>query len=101
TGTIVNDDTDVSVTVSPASVAENSGTSMVYTFTRTGVTTGTLTANFTINGTATFTTDYPQTGASTFAPPNGTVMFANNSPTANVTMTPVADNDVEPDETVI
>jgi len=33
-GTIQNDDTNVSVAVSPASVTEDSGTGMVYTFTR-------------------------------------------------------------------
>jgi hypothetical protein len=101
TGTITNDDTDVTVAVAPSSTAEDGATNLVYTFTRTGVTTGPLTVNFLVNGTATFNTDYTQTGASTFAPPNGTVDFAAGSSTATVTVDPTADNTVEPDETVI
>ena len=68
TGTIANDDTDVTVAVAPTSVAEDSGTDLVYTFTRTGVTSGALTINFTVGGTATFNSDYSQTGAATFSP---------------------------------
>src|SRR6185436_15620883 len=45
---------------------------LVYTFTRND-SNGALTANFSIGGTATFNTDYTQTGAATFVPPNGTV----------------------------
>ena len=74
---------------------------MVFTFTRVGVTTGALTANFTINGTASFGTVYTQTGAASFAPPNGTVDFAAGSSTATVTVDPTSDTTVEPDETVI
>jgi hypothetical protein len=101
TGTITNDDTDVSVAVSPASVEEDGPTNMVYTFTRTGVTATPLTVNFTVGGTATFNNDYTQTGAATFAPPNGTVTFAAGSSTATVTVDPTADTTPEPDETVI
>ena len=101
TGTITNDDTDVSVAVSPFSTTEDGAGNLVYTFTRTGVTTGALTVNFTINGTATFNDDYTQTGATTFAPPTGTVNFLAGSSTATVTVDPTADNTVEPDETVI
>ena len=54
--------------VAPSSVDEDGATNLVYTFTRTGDTTGALTVNFTIGGTATFNTDYTQTGAATFVP---------------------------------
>ena len=101
TGTITNDDTDVSVAVAPSSVAEDGAANLVYTFTRTGVTTGALTVNFTIGGTATFNTDYTQTGAATFVPPNGTVTFGAGNSTATVTVDPSADATSEPDETVI
>src|SRR5215213_9753395 len=101
TGTITNDDTEVSVAVAPSSTAEDGVGNLVYTFTRAGVITGELTANFTINGTATFNTDYTQTGAATFTPPTGTVFFAAGSPTATVTVDPTADTTVESDETVI
>jgi hypothetical protein len=100
TGTITNDDTDVSVAVAPSSTLEDGAGNLVFTFTRVGVTTGALTANFTINGTATFNTDYTQTGAATFTPPNGSVSFAAGSSTATVTVDPTPDNTVEPDETV-
>jgi hypothetical protein len=77
-GTIVNDDTDVSVAVSPASVAEDGATNLVYTFTRAGVTTNSLTVNFSVGGSATFGAspdDYTQTGATTFTTTSGSVTF--------------------------
>jgi uncharacterized repeat protein (TIGR01451 family) len=101
TGTITNDDTDVSVAVSPVSVPEDGATNMVYTFTRNGVTSTPLTVNFAIGGTATFNTDYTETGAATFVPPNGTVTFSAGNSTATVTVDPTADNVSEPDDTVI
>src|SRR6185312_3402738 len=76
TGTITNDDTDVTVAVSPSSVEEDGAPNLVYTFTRNGVTTGPLTVNFSVGGTATFNTDYTQTGAATFTSTDGTVTFA-------------------------
>jgi hypothetical protein len=103
-GTITNDDTSVSVAVSPASVAEDGATNLVYTFTRVGVTSSSLAVNFTVGGTATFgpsPDDYTQTGATSFTPPTGVVTFAAGSSTAQVTVDPEADSTVEPDETVI
>ncbi len=103
TGTITNDDTDVSVAVSPGSVAEDGATNLVYTFTRNGVTTSALTVNFSVGGTATFgvsPNDYTQTGATSFTPPTGTVTFSAGSSTALVTIDPEADITVEADETV-
>ena len=54
--TIKNDDTVIAVAVAPSSVVEDDVTDpvLVYTFTRTGVTTGTITLNFSVGGTATF-----------------------------------------------
>jgi Ca2+-binding RTX toxin-like protein len=100
-GTITNDDTDVSVAVSPASVVEDGATNLVYTFTRNGVTSGALTVNFSVGGTATFSTDYTQSGAASFTPPTGTVTFIAGSSTATVTVDPVADGAAEANETVI
>jgi uncharacterized repeat protein (TIGR01451 family) len=102
TGTITNDDTDVSVAVAPLSVLEDGATNLVYTFTRNGVTGTPLTVNFTIGGTATFgSNDYTQIGAATFVPPNGTVSFTAGNSTATVTVNPTTDMTSEPDETVI
>ncbi|ARI83227.1 hypothetical protein IQ224_14175 [Microcystis sp. LEGE 00066] len=94
TGTITNDDTSVTLAVAPASVTEDGTTNLVYTFTRTGVTTNPLTVNYTLGGTATLNTDYTRTGT------NNTVTFAANSTTAKVTIDPTADTIVENNETV-
>lgn len=91
---------DVSVAVSPASRAEDSGLALVYTFTRT-VTVGTLTVNFSVGGSADFSTDYNQSGATSFTASSGTVTFADGSATASVSVTPIADTDFEPNETVV
>ena len=99
-GTITNDDTAVSVAVSPGSVAEDGATNLVYTFTRNGVTTNSLTVNFSVGGSASFPSDYSESGATTFTSTSGTVTFAAGSPTATVTIDPSADSTVEPDETV-
>nr|NCR19845.1 hypothetical protein [Microcystis aeruginosa LL13-03] len=61
TGTITNDDVtlpSITLAVSPSSVTEDGTTNLVYTFTRSGVTTNPLTVNYTIGGTATNGTDY-------------------------------------------
>lgn len=104
TGTITNDDADVSVAVSPASVAEDGATNLVYTFTRNGATSNALTVNFSVGGTASFgasPNDYTQTGAATFTPPTGTVTFLAGSSTATITVDPETDTTIEGDETVI
>jgi Tfp pilus assembly protein PilE len=83
----------VTLAVSPSSVTEDGTTNLIYTFTRSGVTTNPLTVNYTIGGTATNGTDYTSIPTS--------VTFAANSATATVTVDPTADTTVEPDETVI
>nr|CAO89962.1 unnamed protein product [Microcystis aeruginosa PCC 7806] len=87
-------DTSVTLAVSPSSVTEDGTTNLVYTFTRSGVTTDALTVNYTLGGTATLNTDYTRTGT------NNTVTFAANSTTAKVTVDPTPDTIVEPNETV-
>src|SRR5204862_540968 len=92
----------VSVAVSPSSVAEDGATNLVYTFTRTGSTTNAMTVNFNVGGTASFTEpDYTQSGAATFTASSGTVTITAGSSTAIVTVDPSPDLLVEPDETVI
>ncbi|MCA2708872.1 MAG: VWA domain-containing protein [Microcystis sp. M015S2] len=90
----------INLAVSPSSVNEDGTTNLVYTFTRTGATTDALTVNYTVGGTATFDTDYTQTGAASFTATTGTVTFAAGSDTATVTIDPTADTNVEDDETV-
>ena len=91
----------VSISVSPLSTAEDGATNLVYTFTRTGNTSSPLTMNFSVGGTATFNTDYTQSGAASFTASSGTATFAVGSSTATVTINPTADITVEPNETVI
>jgi len=73
-------------------VTEDGTTNLVYTFTRSGVTTNALTVNYTVEGTATNGTDYTSIPTS--------VTFAANSATATVIVDPTADTTVESDETV-
>jgi hypothetical protein len=73
---------------------------MVYTFTRTGSTASALTVNFSVGGSASFPADYTQSGAATFSPPNATVTIGSGSSSANVTVTPLSDCNVEGSETV-
>lgn len=105
TGTILNNDTEVTLDLAPSVVLEDSATSLLFTFTRLGVAAGPLTVNFAVGGTATFSTtpalsDFSQSGASSFSATTGTVVFANGASTANVTITPRADSVTELDETV-
>ncbi|MFN9403073.1 MAG: Calx-beta domain-containing protein, partial [Dolichospermum sp.] len=92
TGTINNDDTTVTLAVSPGSVTEDGTSNLVYTFTRTGVTTNALTVNYTIGGTATNGSDYASLPTS--------IAFAAGLATATVIVDPTADTTVESNETV-
>ncbi len=104
TGTIQNDDgaaVTVTVAVAPLTVADDGTTNLVYTFTRSVVSSSALTVNFSVAGTATYSTDYTQTGAASFSATAGTIIIPANQTTAQVTADPAADTTVEPDETVL
>jgi hypothetical protein len=88
------------ITASPASVNENSGTGMVYTFTLSANATSNLTINYTVGGSATFSSDYSQSGAASFNATSGTVTIANGSNTASITLTPVGDATLEANELI-
>ena len=100
-GTITNDDPAllprITLTVSPASVAEDGAANLVYSFSRTGATTSALSVNYTVGGTATLGTDYTSIAA---AGTTKTITFAAGSATASVTVDPTADTTVEANETV-
>ncbi|WP_137909687.1 beta strand repeat-containing protein, partial [Dolichospermum planctonicum] len=99
TGTILNDDTSIALAVSPSSVLEDGPASLVYTFTRTGVTNTAITVNFGVAGTAD-SSDYTQAGATTFTATGGTINFAAGETTKTLTIDPTVDTTVENDETV-
>jgi RTX calcium-binding nonapeptide repeat (4 copies)/von Willebrand factor type A domain/Calx-beta domain len=90
----------VSLAVSPATVNEDGSTNLVYTFTRTGNLANALTTNYTVGGTATFNTDYTQTGATSFNATTGAITFAAGFSTAKVTINPKTDTIIEANETV-
>jgi uncharacterized protein YhjY with autotransporter beta-barrel domain len=93
TGTILNDDVpSVTVSVSPAAVAEDGAPNLIYTFTLNQAAFGAVSVNYTIGGTATNGTDY-----ATIASP--LVIPAGNT-TGTVTVNPTADASIEADETV-
>ena len=97
TGTITDDDKPrISLSLDYSGISEDSPSNFIYTFTRTGATTNSLTVNYSIAGTA-LSTDY--TGAT---PGTGkTITFAAGSATATLTLDPTADTTLEPNETVI
>jgi hypothetical protein len=83
----------VTVTASDAEAAEAPGGNPgVFTFTRTGSTTSSLTVHYSTGGTATSTSDYGVL--------SGTMTFSSGEGTKQVTVTPVDDDDVESSETV-
>jgi hypothetical protein len=105
-GTFVDDEASVSLSVSPMAVAEDSGNSIVYTFTRQGFTDEELTVNFTIGGTAMrgMGGDYTAASDAPFqlSGMTGRLTFAAGSDTAVLTVTPTTDLLViEENETVI
>ena len=90
----------ITLAVSPSSVLENGPNNLIYTFTRTGATTNTLTVNYNVAGTATFNNDYTQIGAASFTATNGTITFAAGSSTKTLTIDPTGDSTPESNETV-
>jgi hypothetical protein len=82
---------------SPAAARENGNTNLFFTFTRTGRTNSELTVNYTVGGTATLGTDYTGIAA---LPATKAVTFAAGSATATVVIDPIADTEIEADESV-
>ncbi|HIK54148.1 MAG TPA: hypothetical protein IGS37_03160 [Synechococcales cyanobacterium M55_K2018_004] len=97
-GTILNDEAAIALSVSPGEVAEDSGTSLVYTFTRTGFTGNPLAVRFTLSGTAS-PTDYTLSGA-TISGNSGIISFGPGDTTATVIVTPNADAVLEDNESL-
>ncbi len=95
---------EITVSVAPSEVKEDSAGQMVFTFTRTGSTASRITAHFTLSGTAGFISgDYsPVPAWATYSTPSQGSLFINpGSSTAKVYVTPFADVSHEPDETII
>jgi len=96
---IANDEivVDVTLSVSAPSVTEDGADNLVYTFTRSGSTAAALNVNYLVSGTAAIGVDY------TGAPTSGTtkiITIASGSSSAALTVDPVADATIEPNEIV-
>lgn len=98
---LVAADPVVSVTASPLTVHENSGTGMVYTFSLSATATSNLTINFSVGGSATFGSDYSQSGAASFNASAGSVTISNGSNSASITLTPTGDSVLEANESIV
>jgi uncharacterized repeat protein (TIGR01451 family) len=93
TGTILNDDVpSATIAVSPASVAEDGASNLVYTVTLNQASFSSLSVNYTVGGTATSGTDY----AAVTSP----LVIAAGNTTGTITVNPTADATIETDETV-
>ncbi|MFN9629860.1 MAG: S8 family serine peptidase [Cyanobacteriota bacterium] len=87
----------VFLAVSPDPVLEDGPGSLVYTFSRSGPLSSVLTVNYALSGTAILGTDYSGIAATGTT---HTVTFAEGSSTASITLTPIVDAQVEPDESI-
>ncbi|WP_013334240.1 Calx-beta domain-containing protein [Gloeothece verrucosa] len=90
----------ITLAVNPSSVTEDGTTNLVYTFSRTGLMTNSLTVNYTVGGIAVFNSDYTSSGAASFGVGLGTVTFAPGASTATVIIDPIPDQAIETNETV-
>ena len=84
----------VTIAVTPSSVMEDGMTNLVYTISRTGATGCSLPVNFSVGGTAGSGTDYAAISVSPVTIPMG-------ASSIDITVDPLSDNAVEPNETVI
>jgi hypothetical protein len=84
--------TTVTVTASDAAASEQGAGTGQFTFTRTGSTSGALTVNFTVGGSA---------GASDYAALPASVVIPDGQPGTTLTLTPVDDGSPEGSETVV
>ncbi|MEO1257396.1 MAG: BspA family leucine-rich repeat surface protein [Bacteroidota bacterium] len=89
----------VTVAVTPTSVAEDGSVNLIYTFSR-NCAANAITVNFGVAGTAAFSTDYNQSGATTYNATAGTVTMGAGVSSIDVIVDPTPDMTVELDETV-
>lgn len=94
---------EIAVAVAPSSALENSGTNFSFTFSSSVTLSLTATVAFSISGSASSSTDFTLSGESSFntMTGTGTITIPQGSNSAALTVTPIGDAVVEPDETVI
>lgn len=103
TGTVTiidNDLATVTISATDPNAGEAGPDTGLFTITRNGSTTSQLTVNFTVSGTATNGTDYAEIPVSA-GTGWGSVTIPAGQTSTTLTLTPIADNNVESAETVI
>ncbi len=91
----------VSLTIEPEAVEEDSGNSLVYTLTRTPDSLGVpLAVDFSVGGTAILGEDYTVSGAVRFDGDRGTAIFDQNATTTQFLITPIANDIFQLDRTI-
>lgn len=105
-GTVASQVPEVTISATTSTSVENTGSNLVYQFSRTGDTSGSLAVNFSVSGTtldSDFSVVLGGTGSVTYdaGTNKGTITFPASSATVNLEIDPAGDNIVEGSETVI
>ncbi|TYP99081.1 putative secreted protein (Por secretion system target) [Tenacibaculum adriaticum] len=87
------------VVVSASSIIEDSETA-TYTFNLDAVATTNITINFSVAGSAIFSSDYTVSGANSFTETTGSITILSGTSSAQLTLTPVNDVDLETTENI-
>lgn len=101
TATVNIADDDNLFTVSSSGSPTENGATATFTFTRATSSVGAIVVNFTVGGTATFTTHYTVSGATSYNATTGTITIPNGQNTATLTVTPINDFMVNAARTVV
>ncbi|MCP9767147.1 hypothetical protein EGI22_04440 [Lacihabitans sp. LS3-19] len=88
------------IDVNTSQILENSETA-VYTFTLGEVATADVIINFSVAGTATYTSDYTVIGSTSFTASAGSITITNGTSSAQLTITPVGDSELEKTENIL
>ena len=88
------------VTLSQNTIVEDTETA-TYTFSLDAVATANTTINFSVAGTAIFSSDYTVTGSNTFTASTGSIIIPNGLSTAQLTINPITDANLESTENIL
>ena len=97
---LVTSDPIVTLTTNFSELNENNASNFNFTFSLNNPATTNLVINFVVSGSATFNSDYTQSGATGMNTSAGTVTIANGASSATVVLNPTAETVLEPDETI-
>ncbi len=93
---------EITLAVMPATILEDSGTEIVFTFMASTPPANDLVINFSVSGTSIFNEDYVYVrGANNFSATSGTITIPAGQTSASLVLQATADPIAEPDETII